>query len=627
MIKKMKKLSLFVFHADKLATLDMLASRGVLHIDMKNGITSGEIDTILSKKNSFQKSKSIIDVLLSRYEKKKTPIVAEMAVDSSKNISERVEEIIAYSDELEKITSTKDTLNKEINTISPFGDFSFDKVKALEKDTGYIVTFHVASAKEFSVYDFSKHEGITLCDIKEDKGKAYFAVFKKIDNEEVIPFDNVSFNKKSLSELRKELEEVDNSILSVESKILSFRSYIPLIDESMLAFNNDIHLEEAKESFEESDVTEGKVLLITAYVPKDKENTLRVFLNDNKIAYIMTDPSANDNIPVMLQSNRYSGAFQMITKLFQLPYYFELDLTPMIAFFYPIFFAFCFGDSGYGLVLTVLSIVGLLTKLKGKMVDIGIIGVTLGVLTMVMGVMNSGVVFGVNFATLQNIPIFYELSKFTFITDAKPNWFLPPFNAALLCGLFQIIIALILNVVNRIRYGDIADICGAVGKLLLIPGLVLWFLGDMQNMPVIKSNFSPYYYYLIIVGLIGISILTNIGKKPDVLNSILSIYFAVTGFMGDILSYIRLFALGASSGILGFVVNDIALSFLGVPFVGVAIMILFLIVGHAGNFALSILGSLVHPLRLTFVEFYNNVGFKGGGKEYKPLKKTEAFKI
>ena len=83
----------------------------------------------------------------------------------------------------------------------------------------------------------------------------------------------------------------------------------------------------------------------------------------------------------------------------------------------------------------------------------------------------------------------------------------------------------------------------AIGKLLLIPGLVLWFLGDMQNMEVIKQ-FDKIYYVLMLVGVILLSILSNIGKKPDILNSILGIYFAVTGIMGDTLSYIRLFALG-----------------------------------------------------------------------------------
>ncbi len=186
-----------------------------------------------------------------------------------------------------------------------------------------------------------------------------------------------------------------------------------------------------------------------------------------------------------------------------------------------------------------------------------------------------------------------------------------------------IFIALILSLVNKIRYGNIGDIFAAIGKLIAVPALVLWFLGDMQGIAYIKMNFAPYYYYAMIVGAIMLVFLSNIGKKFDVLNSVLAIYFVITGLLGDVLSYIRLFALGASSGILGLVVNQIGGGFAAIPYVGMIIMVVFLIGGHAANFGISILGSLVHPLRLTFVEFYNNVGFKGGGKMYNPLKKTQ----
>ena len=207
------------------------------------------------------------------------------------------------------------------------------------------------------------------------------------------------------------------------------------------------------------------------------------------------------------------------------------------------------------------------------------------------------------------------------ITDTKENWFLTPFNTALLIGVLHICFALVVGVIDRIKTSSIGDILGAVGKLLFIPGLVLWFLGDMQKMEVIKQ-FSTIYYALIGVGLVFLVILSNVGKKPDVLNSILGVYFAATGIMGDTLSYIRLFALGASGSILALVINQIGMSFKAIPGVGVVIMVVFLVFGHIAIFALNILGALVHPLRLTFVEFYNNVGFEGGGKEYKPLKKA-----
>ena len=111
-----------------------------------------------------------------------------------------------------------------------------------------------------------------------------------------------------------------------------------------------------------------------------------------------------------------------------------------------------------------------------------------------------------------------------------------------------------------------------------------------------------------------ISIPARIGK------GIWDIYSTVTGIFGDILSYIRLFALGLSSAILGFVINDIAMQILGSSAIfGPIFFVIFLLLGHGLNILISSLGSFVHPMRLTFVEFYKNAGFKGGGKQYKPF--------
>jgi V/A-type H+-transporting ATPase subunit I len=112
----------------------------------------------------------------------------------------------------------------------------------------------------------------------------------------------------------------------------------------------------------------------------------------------------------------------------------------------------------------------------------------------------------------------------------------------------------------------------------------------------------------------GLNIFLRIGS------GVWDTYSIITGVFGDLLSYIRLFALGISSAILGFVFNDISLQMLSVPYVGWLFFLLILIIGHSMNIAMATLGSFVHPMRLTFVEFYENAGFTGGGIEYKPFK-------
>lgn len=621
MIRKMKKLSLFVFHEDKEKTLNDLASLGLIHIEIANGVSSENIENIASKKNDAVRAKSIINAALSEAKKLKKDISNFKSEDTSKKASEIVDNILSISQTVDKLKSERDILKKELSIISPFGNFSFDKVKELQEKTDYNILFYSSTIREFNEYDFNSLKDIFAYPIKEESGKVYFVVFKKKDTEENLTFDMVNMPSKSYEDINKELSKINGEIENSDNEIIKSQTYIKAIDDEIENLNIYNHFEEAKESFIASESTEGKILYVEAYIPKDREVETKLFLDEKKIAYIMEEPSKEDNVPVELKNNKYAGAYEIITKLFQLPNYFEIDLTPMIAVFYPLFFSFCFGDSGYGLVLTIMSILGLFTVLKGKMRGIGILGLTLGICTIIMGIINGGSIFGVTISSKTDIPLFATLNKYLLITDTRENWFLTPFNTALLVGVLHIFFALIVGVIDKIKTSDIGDILGAVGKLLLIPGLVLWFLGDMQNMEVIKQ-FSVIYYILMLVGVIFLSVLSNIGKKPDVLNSILGIYFAATGIMGDTLSYIRLFALGASGSILALVINQIGTSFKAIPGVGVVIMVVFLVLGHIAIFALNILGAMVHPLRLTFVEFYNNVGFSGGGREYKPLKKA-----
>ena len=99
-------------------------------------------------------------------------------------------------------------------------------------------------------------------------------------------------------------------------------------------------------------------------------------------------------------------------------------------------------------------------------------------------------------------------------------------------------------------------------------------------------------------------------------------YNMATGLLGDILSYVRLFALGLSGGILASVFNDLAIGMSPDNVIlGPIVMILIFVVGHGINIFMNTLGAIVHPMRLTFVEFFNNAGFQGGGVAYQPFKK------
>jgi V/A-type H+-transporting ATPase subunit I len=145
----------------------------------------------------------------------------------------------------------------------------------------------------------------------------------------------------------------------------------------------------------------------------------------------------------------------------------------------------------------------------------------------------------------------------------------------------------------------------------------------LSKYKIIPPELKPYLFYPVI-GISGFFIF--IYSDPDTnplissLKGIWNTYGMISGIFGDTLSYIRLFALGTSSAILGFVVNTIGLQILNISYIGPVLFIVFLLLGHGLTIALSVLGAFVHPMRLTFVEFYKNAGFEGGGKAYNPFK-------
>lgn len=189
------------------------------------------------------------------------------------------------------------------------------------------------------------------------------------------------------------------------------------------------------------------------------------------------------------------------------------------------------------------------------------------------------------------------------------------FYLSILIGGVQIIFGIFVRIFNITRQRGFKYALSAVGWFILIVTLVL-------NATLLGENAGRVVFYALL-GISGVLIffLNNPDKNIFVRfgAGIWDSYGMVTGIFGDLLSYIRLFALGISSAILGFVFNDISLQLLNIPYIGWLFFIILLLVGHSINLFLATLGGFIHPMRLTFVEFYKNAGFQGGGKKYNPF--------
>jgi V/A-type H+-transporting ATPase subunit I len=318
--------------------------------------------------------------------------------------------------------------------------------------------------------------------------------------------------------------------------------------------------------------------------------------------YVKTKPAADEKPPILLKNNRFTRLFEPIGALFALPQYSELDLTVFFAPFFLLFFGLCLGDLGYGLII-VIATTYFKTKIKDERRNYLTLAQWLGLSTIIAGTF-SGTLFGLEMARLE----FFENYKALFLDYDKL------FNLALGIGLVQILFGIGVNAYKQWIFLGPRFAMSKIGWMLLLIALVDVYLLEL----------APAITKMLLWAALALIIIFGAPEKGWIKSIAIGVtdLYSITGVFGDLLSYIRLFALGVSSAILGIVVNSIALSAKGVPYLGYFFFLLILVIGHTANLMLSSLSAFVHPMRLTFVEFYKNSGFLGGGKPFVPLART-----
>lgn len=295
-----------------------------------------------------------------------------------------------------------------------------------------------------------------------------------------------------------------------------------------------------------------------------------------------------------------------------LPKYNELDLTPFFAPFFMIFFGLCLGDSGYGLFLFIgATAYRLMTKKLTPSVKsiISLIQV-LATSTFFCGLL-TGTFFGANIYNL-DWPIVQRLKHAVFMDNNDM------FQLSLILGVVQI---MFWYGVESCKSNNTVCFKYAVATIGWI--ILLVSMGVSALLPAVLPMGGTIH--LVILGIAAVMIfLFNTPGKNVFLNIGLGLwdsYNMITGLLGDVLSYVRLFALGLSGGILAGVFNSLATGMSpDNAIMGPIVMVLIFVIGHAINIFMNVLGAMVHPMRLTFVEFFKNSGYEGGGKEYKPFK-------
>lgn len=595
MIEPMRKFTFVLHHLDYTDFLSNLQKLGTVHIIRHRDDKTDSQQQSLEAIGEYNESIKFLDKLKSTAPQQANTLAARTLLGKINQARE----------ERETLARRLDVIRKQIRELSPWGHFDYDLVKQI-RDQGLKVEFHTCLKNHFNP-EWATQYALQI--ISEQNGLIYFVIVSDTGFTG-IEADIFSFHRHTLQELETELSQTEEKVAALDEYL---KDIAPTARE---VFSNEIKRLTHEYDYEDATLqgipeAENHIVILSGWIPVNLEKGLSNYLDAQNVVYFSEAPSPQDNPPVKLHNNWFARQFEPISKMYMLPAYTDMDLTPLFAPFYMVFFGFCNADMAYGVMFIV---VGLLLRWKMKhnefMSAIGNLGIIFGVSSIIMGwVMGS--VLG------------YDLKLLPGVGDKVPiRNFDQIFNFALLLGAIQLIFGMIVAAIKKIRQSGFRSSIANFGTVLLVGSLTVY---GAQQLGADISDIQPYLMYPMLSGLALILLFNSPGRNPifNIFNGLWLLYGIITGFFGDILSYIRLFALCVSSAILGFVFNTIGEQIAGISYVGPVIFVLFMIFGHTLNFALGTLSGFVHSLRLTFVEFYKNAAFVGPGMAYKPFGNKE----
>ena len=493
-------------------------------------------------------------------------------------------------------------------SIRPWGDFDPARIEELGA-LGVVTRFYCCPRKQ---YDPAWEQNHALQIISEDEKTLWFVVMD--EGECDLPLKEVPAPACSYSEALAGAESLEAEIEQYRKLLEGRKTELPALEAALKERTDELNLYLAASAGESA--AEQYLSCFEGYAPQENRESILAAVQNMDVIVLDAAAAVEDNPPIKLRNNKFVSMFEMLTDMYGRPAYDGFDPTPFISIFFMLFFAFCMGDAGYGLILIVL---GLLLKKVKSFASFSPLVVTLGAATTVIGFL---------FHTFFSC----DIATWAWIPDAVKKVFLPSkimgFDGtmvlSIIVGIVHISLAMIVKTVMATRNKGFLNSLSTWGWTLLIVGGVV--VGLFSLIGVLNATATKWIIIVLgVLSALGIFLLNNLHRNPllNIGSGLWETYNTATGLLGDVLSYLRLYALGLAGSMLGLAFNSIGMMIVGdgssallwIP------AVLVFIVGHVLNIAMAALGAFVHPLRLNFLEFFKNSGYEASGRKYNPLKK------
>lgn len=588
MITPMKKVYVIAQTKDRVPVLTALRELGVVHVEHFSSPAGGPIHDLEQEIRSLKSAISIVSMNASE-----NPKIMDLG---------SADEILNLDAQRNQLKEARLALNTEIAALEPWGEFEPNDVRFLAHH-GVHMRFFEAEPKHWAKYP-SKNEIVVF---KIDAAVVRLIRFGKA--QESLPFKEFQLPQYGSKHLRHHVHQLDHRIAEIEARLKECAQYVPGLRDLLIQKQDELELQRVSSGMEhQEDLT-----YLKGYCPEDRIKELESCARQHGWGIFTGELSDGDRPPTLLRNPKWVQAIRPVLDLINvLPGYNEVDISPVFLVFFSIFFGILIGDAGYGMVFFALTLFAQM-KLKNKVKDKApfVLVYVLSCSAIIWGVMT-----GTFFGTLL-------LGK---VIKPMISWLTDGAHVQMVCfviGAVHLSIARGWQAALKMStpFAALAEVGWIIviwGGFFLANAMVIG--APRMGMDITKS--------LMVVGIgVGIVLLEIIvrskGRLGDIGVGFILLFFSTLGACTDVVSYIRLFAVGLAGLAVADAFNEMALAIGFNGPVASLITVFILVAGHLFNIVLCCFGILVHGLRLNVLEFSGHLGLEWKGLKYQPFKKTE----
>jgi V/A-type H+-transporting ATPase subunit I len=594
MITTMSRIVVAATDASKEKTLNVLREWGLLHV---LPLQTPENERVATAKTALANAQRVFEAVPA-----KSSNISGNAIEDH-NLLSQINGIMQSKKEAQEASIQS---SAELKKVEAFGEFDPHKVRKLLK-RGINIKLYSAEEKAYK----GAINGIVTKEFKRANGEVFFAAFS--ENLINLPYTEIALPSKPVKELKQDIENAAKTIEECDKKLAAYSSKKRHIGELVVEASDELAFMSAEAGMR----SEAGVCFIQGYCPKEKLASLNALAAKNGWGIFSKEPAEDEAVPTLL---KHKKAVKPIDALYSViginPGYREIDVSSVFLCFFSIFFAMIVGDAVYGLLFAAITFF-VSKKLKdAPRYPFQFLYLMSGC-TIVWGILNASYL-GLNTSgDVMVVPAVLDMCKASWSPEGLRNfaaWIRDADNNKFLCFILAVIHLTIAHIWNAFAHrDDKATVIVQIGWLC-----TTWMMFFLARNMVLGHNFPQEVLYLgiggavlIVIGSIMKAEWFSIGMLP--LNLVSNLV--------DVISYIRLFAVGMAGYSVANAFNGMVAPLFGsIPGSACAALILLLV--HALNITLAVMGVAVHAVRLNTLEFSNNVGVEWSGNPYTPFRKN-----